>query len=200
MKLGWFVSPRAIVVKEGQEVSRYVPTADVGSRVDQANDVGIVIGVATDAKNVGEGQVRTIAALLIPTLDGGTDGAGDNGQIEETRDAPLVLNLLDQDVPLRLAEGLFAADALEGGGILCDQGALTQEERVLLHLVLTRELVDIGEQGMAGDACQGITNPVAGGQFAAVLKHARWAHVLGRLSYLASILSLMSLSGTRSEG
>ncbi len=80
------------------------PTTKVRSGIDETNNVGVVVRGATDTEGIGERQVGAVATLLIPTLNGGTNGAGNNGQVQETRDTPLMLDFLDQDVLLCLRE------------------------------------------------------------------------------------------------
>lgn len=77
-----------------------------------------------DAKDGGERQVCAVAAGLIPSLDGGADRASDDGEVQDLGDAPLVQDLVVEDLDLGLVEGLVAVNLLEARWVLGDESAL----------------------------------------------------------------------------
>lgn len=50
----------------------------------------MLVRVGTDAEGGRERQICAIATGLIPALDGGSDRTGNDGEVEQPRDAPLV--------------------------------------------------------------------------------------------------------------
>lgn len=116
-----------------------------------------------DAVDLGEEQVGAVGTGLVPALDGGADGAGDDGQPESPGQAPLVLDLVLEGELLVVGEGLVAADGVvvvagEGGGDaqLGNEGALAQDGDVVGQAPLLRKGVDIAHELALGDSGQGV--------------------------------------------
>lgn len=121
--------------------------------------------LAADTVDLGEEQVGAVGTGLVPTLDGGADGAGDDGQPESPGQAPLVLDLVLEDEFLLLGEGVIAADGVvvftgERGGDtqLGDEGALAQDGDVVGQAPLVGEGVDTLQQLTPGNAGKRVGN------------------------------------------
>lgn len=140
------------------------PTADdgttnIGTSVDETDEQSIVHAVRADAVDIGEEQVGAVGTGLVPTLDGGANGAGDDGQPESPGQAPLVLDLVLEGELLVLGESLIAADGVvvlagERGGDaqLGDEGALAQDGDVVGQALVVGEGVDTLQQLALGNA------------------------------------------------
>lgn len=105
-------------------------------------------------------QIRAIATRLIPTLDGGADGTGDDGEVQDLGDAPLVLDLIAEDLDLGGVEGLGAVNLLVARRVLGDERALFQDGDVLLQALVVGKGFDIAEELGAGYAEKGVPDPV----------------------------------------
>jgi len=136
-------------------------TTNVGPSVDETDEQGVVHTLGADAVDLGEEQVGTVGTGLVPTLDGGANGAGDDGQPESPGQAPLVLDLVLEGELLVLGEGIVAADGVEvltgergGDAKLGDEGALAQDGDVVGQTLLVGEGLNIAHQLALGDAGQ----------------------------------------------
>lgn len=119
--------------------------------------------LAADTVDLGEEQIGAVGTGLVPTLDGGADGAGDDGQPESPGQFPLVLDLVLEDGLLLLGEGLVAADGVvvgagEGGcdTHLGDEGALAQDGDIVGQTLLVGKGVDIAHELALWDPGQGV--------------------------------------------
>lgn len=133
-----------------------VRATKVGGSIDQANNVGAIVGGFVKAQGSRKRQIGAIAALLIPSLDGRTNGAGDDGQVEHLGDAPLVAHLPLQGRDFIVVELLLTVDVLVIVRVLSHQGALLEVVDVLGEALLGSEIVDLGHELVLGDAGQGI--------------------------------------------
>lgn len=144
---------------------------DVRARVDEAHDPRVliaerlVLGVQRrvaerarggDAQDLGEGEVRTVGAGLIPALDGGGDRVEDDGEIEHARLAPLVGDLLAEHTALVVVE---LGERVGIARVLRHQCALLKELDFGGQAKFLRELFDILEELRLGDADEGVLDP-----------------------------------------
>ena len=133
------------------------PAADKGGAnvrrgVDEADDELVVDALGGDAEGGREVEVRAVGARLVPALDGGADGAGEDGQQQRPGNAPLVQDLVAQGLDLVRAQSLGAGDVLVARGVLGDQRALADEFAVVLEVLEAAEVVDVGQQRASRDA------------------------------------------------
>jgi hypothetical protein len=88
---------------------------------------------------------------LIPTLDSSADGTGDNGEIEGSRLAPFVENLIADIFDFQGGEGVFSVDVLVVGGVLSYESTLADKSCVLSEPFLFSESIDLLEKGVPGN-------------------------------------------------
>lgn len=138
------------------ELGVNVRATDVRARIDQPLDVSAIGGVGVKAKGLGEGQVGAIASLLVPTLDGGADGAGDDGQVERPGDPPLVADLVLEDGALLGGEFLCAVYLLICVWVLGDEGTLLQVLEVLGDALLVGEVLHLEHELVLWNAGEGV--------------------------------------------
>lgn len=100
-----------------------------------------MIIIAIDAKDLGKLDGGTVGARLIPALDTGTYGTCDDCQEQNAGDAPLVQNLISQDVNFGLIQSLIASDVFVAGGIPGDKGSFANNVAVLFQPLVTTEFV-----------------------------------------------------------
>lgn len=132
---------------------------DVWSRVDETKEQSIVIALASDTEDLGEGQIGTIGTRLIPTLHSGTDGAEHDGQIQGPGMAPLVEDLVAEGLDLRFGQSKLALDVFIVGGVLRNQSALLQDQSVLGEALLLGESLNISQKLVARDSGQRVFDP-----------------------------------------
>lgn len=135
--------------------------ANVGRRVDEADEHLVLDAVGGDAKGPGEVEVGAVGARLVPALDGGAERARGNGQVEAAGDAPLVQHLVAQRLDFLVAEGVVPGNVLVARGVLGDEGPLAHDAAVLVEAVGAAKGVDVGEQDAARDADEGVLDPGA---------------------------------------
>jgi hypothetical protein len=117
-----------------------------------------VSAVRPNAENRGKGQVGSIGTGLIPTLDGGTNGASDDGQVQRQRLAPFVEDLVSEVCHLLLVQGELAGDVLVVNGVLGDEGAFLEKRQVLTEALFGRKCLDIAEENVAWDPGKRVPN------------------------------------------
>lgn len=91
------------------------------------------------------------------SLDSSSDRAEDDGKVHRPWLAPLVSDLPADRVSLVVGQAL---DGLEVGGILCYEGALSQQRQRIFDPVLGRKLVHVTEKLSLGDAGQRVLHSV----------------------------------------
>lgn len=102
--------------------------------------------IRSNAKNRWKRQVGAVASCLIPTLYSGADGAGDDGEVENLGNAPLVQNLVAQHLNLIRFESLGAVYLFVAGGVLGNESALLQHGEVLVETFVASKVFHIAEE------------------------------------------------------
>ena len=132
---------------------------DVGTSVDETDDEGVRRAIGTDAVGLGEEDVGTVGTGLIPTLDGGTNGTGRDGEEEASRHAPLVVALEVESANLLLGQSVFAVDEVSLSRVLSNKSTLLDQGEVLGELMLCAPLFDILHKTSARKTFEGVANP-----------------------------------------
>lgn len=131
-----------------------IRATDVRASVDQTLNVSAVGGVRVEAESDWERKVRTVAALLIPTLDSSANGAGDDCQVERSRNFPFVADLSLEDGDLLGAELLLATDLFVVVWVLSNECALLQVVGVLGDALLSSKLLNLSHKLVLWDASE----------------------------------------------
>lgn len=134
-------------------------TANVRAGVEQTDQKSVARAVAADAVDLGEEDVGAVDARLIPALDSGTNGAGDDGEVKTPREPPFVSGFLVQGGLLLLVESVLASDVFVVPRVLRDQGALAQQADVLSQALLLSKDLDSAHKLRVGKALEGILDP-----------------------------------------
>lgn len=96
-----------------------------------------------------------MATDLIPTLDGSSNGAEDNGIIERPRVLPSMCYLLSQSLLLIL----FKVQALKASRVLCYEGTLLKKrEDVVRQAFGPLKLSNIGEESVSRNSLERVTD------------------------------------------
>lgn len=161
--------------------------ADVRTGVDETDEPLVVLAksrldIRADgyAEFRGEGQIGAVRARLVPAsaghgqqgrrgegarqislLDGGTDGADDDGDVKPHGLLPFVQELHLQDVLLLRAQLL---EALVTGRVLGNQSSLLEIGDDLGETILGREVVDVSEKHISGYIRERVRDPEGGRQ------------------------------------
>lgn len=126
--------------------------ANIRTGVDQSLNVCPKRGIQVESECLGEGQVRAIATLLIPALDGGADGAGDYSQVEHLWNSPFVFYLGLQGHTFFLGKLVLSENIVVILRILGDQRPFLQDIGVLDETFLISKVFNLGYELVLGDS------------------------------------------------
>lgn len=118
-----------------------------------------MVAGAPDVKVGRHRQVGSVGPGLIPTLDGGTDRTGDNGEIQRSGLAPLIKDLIAKSFGFDIGQGKFPGYVFVVCGVLGNEGTLLQEGEVFGEALLGGKGLDIVEENIARDSGEGILDP-----------------------------------------
>lgn len=136
---------------------------NVRSGVDQTDQpvVAVVVrGVwgfftGADAELSGKAEIGTVGTGLVPSLDGGTDRADDDGDIQGHGMSPLVGDFDAQGLFLIVRE----IEVFVVAGVLSDESAFLQHGNDVSQVVFLSERLDVGEQDITRDIGQRVGDP-----------------------------------------
>ena len=128
---------------------------DIRASVDKTEQQAVPNAlVRHDAVPLGEKDVGSVGACLIPALDSCADGACNDGEVELPGQSPLVLDLFLEDLLFLISQLFVAVDVFVFCRILGDQGALAQDRDVFGQAFLLREGLGAAHQLISWNASQ----------------------------------------------
>lgn len=136
--------------------TQHLRASNVGSGVDEAHHIRAVGGTFVEAERSRKRQICAVAALLIPTLDGSTNRASDDGEVERLGNPPFVGDFCLEDGHLGVVELVLSVNILEVVRVLCDQGTLLEVLGMFAKALFVDEIIDLGHELVSWNAGEGI--------------------------------------------
>lgn len=100
----------------------------------------------TNAIDSWEEEGGSVGSRLVPSLDGGTDGTSDNGQVQSERESPLVFLFYDEDRLLFGGELFLASEIIIIVRVLGHEGTFSKDRQVLYETLFVSKCFDIMHQ------------------------------------------------------